>query len=105
MSAMTLSPQTTESLAERCETTAALLKNLAHPLRLQLLCYLAAGEKSVGDLEALSSASQSLVSQYLARMRRENLVQCRKDGKFVWYSVADPKVLQLIRALHRIFCP
>ena len=105
MSALTLSPQTTESLAERCETTAALLKNLAHSLRLQLLCHLAAGEKSVGDLEALSGASQSLVSQFLARMRRENLVQCRKEGKFVWYSVADPKVLQLIRALHRIFCP
>jgi len=91
-------------LVERCETTAQLLKALAHPQRLQILCHLASGEKAVGELETLCGASQSAVSQFLARMRAEGLVASRRDEQFVFYRISDPKVFKLIGALHKIFC-
>jgi ArsR family transcriptional regulator, virulence genes transcriptional regulator len=93
------------AMAEQCESTAQVLKVLAHPQRLQLLCHLSEGERTVSDLERLCQASQSQLSQFLQRMKSEGLVSFRRDGKFVFYSVADPKVLKLIQALHKIFCP
>lgn len=91
-------------LAKKCESTAQVLKALAHPHRLALLCYLVSGEKTVGELEELCGASQSVVSQFLSRMKHEGLVASRKEGLFVRYRVADPRVLKMIEALQRIFC-
>lgn len=92
-------------LLDRCETTAQILKALAHPRRLEILCHLTDGEKSVGDLELLCGASQSAVSQFLARMKAEGLVTARRDDRYVLYKIADAKIFQLIAALHKIFCP
>ena len=92
-------------LVENCESTAKLLKSLAHPQRLQILCHLSESDKTVGELESLCGASQSAVSQFLGRMKSDGLVGSKREGQFVSYSVADPKVLQLIRALHKIFSP
>ncbi|MBI5208444.1 MAG: winged helix-turn-helix transcriptional regulator [Elusimicrobia bacterium] len=89
----------------RCESAARSLKLLAHPQRLRILCHLADGEKTVRDLEALCGASQSLVSQSLARMRSEGLVACRRRGQFVAYHIEDPRILKLIVSLHEVFCP
>lgn len=89
----------------QCESTAKTLKLLAHPKRLQLLCVLSAGEKSVSELEVLCETSQSQLSQFLQRMRSEGLVAARREGKFVVYRIGDPKVEKLIKALHKIFCP
>jgi DNA-binding transcriptional ArsR family regulator len=92
-------------LLDHCETTAQILKALAHPQRLEILCHLTDGEKSVGDLEQLCGASQSAVSQFLARMKAEGLVAARRDDRYVFYKIANPKIFQLIEALHRIYCP
>jgi ArsR family transcriptional regulator len=93
------------AMAEQCESTSAILKSLAHPQRLQILCFLSERERTVSELENLCGASQSLVSQFLQRMKGEGLVESRREGKFVHYSIANPKVLKLIQALHRIFRP
>ena len=84
---------------------AQLLKALANENRLQVLCLLAEGERSVGDINALLDLSQSALSQHLAVLRAEGLVQTRRESQSVYYSVATGPVHQLIRTLHDIYCP
>jgi DNA-binding transcriptional ArsR family regulator len=96
---------TTRAMAEQCESTSKVLKALAHPQRLLLLCHLSEKDHTVSELESLCEASQSLLSQFLQRMKSEGLVESRREGKFVYYSIANPKILKLVRALHKIFCP
>jgi len=69
-------------------------KTLAHPLRLAILHSLKQGEKTVNDLTQLTGASQSNVSQHLAKMRQRDIVLTRKDGSNVYYRVASPKISQ-----------
>jgi ArsR family transcriptional regulator len=91
-------------LRRRSEGVAALLKQLSHPQRLLILCSMAEGEKSVGEIEAACGASQSAVSQFLKGMRLEGLIEFRREGKQVFYKIVDKKVLELIKALYLIFC-
>ena len=91
-------------MAARSEAAARLLKQLAHPRRLRLLCGLAEGEKTVGQLERLCGVSQSQASQFLGRLRAQGLVAARREGRFVAYRIAQPRLRRLMRALHRIFC-
>ncbi|MCR8725058.1 ArsR/SmtB family transcription factor [Frigidibacter sp. ROC022] len=83
---------------------AALLKALAHPQRLMLLCHLGQGERNVTELEALLDARQAAVSQQLARLREEGLVQARRDGKAVYYALADDNVRRVIATLYELYC-
>ncbi len=69
-------------------------KTLAHPLRLAILHSLKQGEKTVNDLIHLTGASQSNISQHLAKMRQRDIVLTRKDGSNVYYRVASPKISQ-----------
>lgn len=83
----------------------AVLRALANEDRLLLLCQLAHGERSVGDLEELLGLHQPTLSQQLGVLRNEGLVTTRRDGKRVHYSIADPKVLVLLAALYQLYCP
>jgi DNA-binding transcriptional ArsR family regulator len=94
-----------EDLTANCEQTSKLLKSLAHPQRLQVLCLLSQGRKTVGELESLCRVSQSSASQFLARLKSEGLITSERQGQFVYYRILDVRVLKLIRALHKIFCP
>ena len=91
-------------MRENCANIAQIMKALAHPQRLMLLCHLSTGEKTVGELEELCGISQSQVSQFLARLKLEGIVASKKRGLFVAYEIADKKVTVLISALHRIYC-
>nr|WP_244615007.1 metalloregulator ArsR/SmtB family transcription factor [Pukyongiella litopenaei] len=82
---------------------AAFLKTLAHEGRLMILCYLYDGERSVGELEALLGLRQAAVSQLLARLRDADLVRTRREGKTIFYSLADPAVAQVIDLLHALY--
>lgn len=88
---------------QRCEQTAPILKLLAHPRRLFVLCILADGEFTVGELEKRSELSQSLLSQFLAKMRSLGLVTSRKEGRFSLYRIADARIEKLIKTMHGIF--
>jgi DNA-binding transcriptional ArsR family regulator len=81
------------------------LRALANPERLLLLCQLSQGEKSVGELEALVGISQPTLSQQLGVLRTEGLVNTRREGKYIYYSVHDPKVLTLLTCLYDLYCP
>lgn len=96
--------KTTYPLIEQCESAARVLKALAHPQRLQILCLLSEGEMAVKELERRCEASQSAISQFLSKMKSEGLVASRRDGNFVHYRISDPKVKKLIQAMHKIFC-
>ena len=82
---------------------AEFFKTLAHPARLAILDHLRAGGKSVNELQALLDADQSTISQQLARLRNGNLVDTRKDGTTVYYSVRDPMIFQLMDVAREIF--
>lgn len=83
---------------------AAFLKALAHEGRLMILCHLNQGEKSVTELEKLLSQRQAAVSQQLARLRMEGLVKHRRDGKTIYYSLADDRTRRTIALLYDMFC-
>jgi DNA-binding transcriptional ArsR family regulator len=80
------------------------LKALSHEARLVILCLLVEGEKSVAEIEGMLSLRQPAVSQQLARLRADDLVQTRRDGKNIYYSLARPEVRDIIAALHAAFC-
>jgi len=82
---------------------AEFFKTLAHPARLAILDHLRTGEKSVNELQALLEADQSTISQQLARLRSGSLVDTRKEGTSVYYSVRDPMIFQLMDVAREIF--
>ncbi len=92
-------------LLEQARAASEFLKAFAHEKRLVILCLLIEGEKSVSELEKLLDLSQPSVSQQLARLRADDLVDVRRDGKNVYYSLARPEVRELITVLHSMFCP
>ena len=80
------------------------LKALSHEARLVILCLLVDGEKSVTEIEQTLSLRQPAVSQQLARLRADGLVDTRRDGKNVYYTLAKDEVRDVIMALHAAFC-
>lgn len=95
---------TNENFADHCEAVSNLLKAIAHPQRLKILCRLVDGEASVAELERYCGASQSSVSQYLGKMRAEKLLRTRREGKQIFYSIESQELLKMMKAMQKIFC-
>lgn len=83
---------------------AAFLKQLASPARLTILCELAQGERSVGELEGVVGLSQSALSQHLAKLRAAKLVATRRESQTIYYTLADAGVNKIIGALYDLYC-
>jgi DNA-binding transcriptional ArsR family regulator len=81
------------------------LKLLANEDRLLLLCQLSLGEMCVGDLEERLDIRQPTLSQQLGVLRSEGVVATRREGKNIFYSVADPALLEVLAVLYRLYCP
>jgi len=92
------------ALIASAQEASGFLKALAHEARLLILCLLIEEEKSVTTIEEMLSLRQPVVSQQLARLRADGLVETRREGKNVFYSLARPEVREVIGALHRAFC-
>jgi DNA-binding transcriptional ArsR family regulator len=84
------------------EAKADLFRALAHPARIRALEVLAEGEVSVGALQPLVGIESSYLSQQLGILRRSGLVTARKDGSQVFYSVADPQLIELLGVAKRV---
>ena len=82
-----------------------MMKTLGHPGRLMILCNLAEGERSVGELAVDLQMPQSSLSQHLMRMRSEGLVETRRESQSVYYRLIDGDTKKVIKALYCIFCP
>ena len=89
---------------DKGEQVADTLKIISHPYRLMILCLLVDGAKTVGELEQMSGASQSSVSQYLGKMKSEGLVTAEREGQFMHYEIANSDLKKLIKSLHKIYC-
>ena len=83
---------------------AELLKAMSNPSRLIVLCQLAEGEKSVGELERVIHLGQSALSQHLAVLRRGNIVTTRRSGQTIYYSLAGSEAPAVLSALYQVFC-
>jgi DNA-binding transcriptional ArsR family regulator len=89
-----------EMASHACE----LLKAMSNEWRLMILCHLSEGEKTVGELQRLLGLSQSALSQHLAVLRREKIVQSRKHAQSVSYSLSGDEATMVMATLHDVFC-
>lgn len=94
----------TERMAANAAEAARFLRALAHDGRLTVLCGLAEGERSVGELQRLVPLSQSALSQHLAVLRREGLVATRREAQSIHYRLADERVRRVVPVLYELFC-
>ncbi|HET6520325.1 MAG TPA: metalloregulator ArsR/SmtB family transcription factor [Geminicoccaceae bacterium] len=95
---------TPSDMVASAHRASALLKALANPDRLVILCHLAEGEKTVTELGGLLELRQPTLSQQLARLRADDLVQTRRDGKNIYYSLASPEATRVIGLLYELYC-
>jgi DNA-binding transcriptional ArsR family regulator len=93
-----------DGLIGNAQRASDMMKALSHEARLVILCLLAEGERSVGEIERVLQLRQPAVSQQLARLRAEGMVKTRREGKNIYYSLARTEVREVIGALHRAFC-
>lgn len=99
-----LSSSLSNAILERCNDVSEVFGSLSHPVRLKILCQLLERDRGVNELTEFCGISQSAMSQFLNRMKAEKIVDSRKDGTRVFYRIADPKLVSLLRAVKRIYC-
>lgn len=101
-SSVSIDPEVLRGAAGRAVVA---LKLLANEDRLLLLCQLSQGEMCVSDLEQKLGIHQPTLSQQLGVLRNEGVVNTRREGKNIFYSVADPAMLEILSVLYRLYCP
>lgn len=92
------------TLRQNAEDASQLLKIIANPHRLMILCTLIDGELSVGELNSRIDISQSTLSQHLAILRQSGHVQTRREAQTIYYSLHSREVELLMDCLYKIFC-
>ncbi|MDA8229838.1 MAG: metalloregulator ArsR/SmtB family transcription factor [Magnetospirillum sp.] len=93
-----------DRLHDSARRASTLLKAMSNEHRLMILCQLLHGEKSVGELERVIGLSQSALSQHLARLRRDSLVQTRRQAQTIYYSLVGNEAYAVIRTLYALYC-
>ncbi|WP_323785873.1 metalloregulator ArsR/SmtB family transcription factor [Thalassovita sp.] len=99
-----ISEEEMDLMVDNATTASNFLKAVSHEGRLMILCHLVTGEKSVTELEDLLSARQAAVSQQLSRLRLEGLVVPRRDGKAIYYRLADDRPRRILELVYELFC-
>ncbi len=93
-----------KTLETRAGEAARFLEALANPRRLMILCELAEGERSVGELVKAVGLQQAALSQHLARLREQNIVATRRVSQMIYYRIASPTAISVINTLADAFC-
>jgi ArsR family transcriptional regulator len=93
-----------DNMVDNATKASNFLKAISHEGRLMILCHLVTGEKSVTELEELLSARQAAVSQQLSRLRLEGLVIPRREGKAIYYRLADDRPRRILEVVYELFC-
>lgn len=93
-----------QQMSQSAGRASALMKTLGHRDRLMILCHLAGGEKSVGQIADLLEISQSPLSQHLSRMRKEGLVETRREAQTIFYSLKSGEAARIVEVLYELFC-
>lgn len=94
----------TDEMPARAGEVADFLKGLASPHRLLILCALSKGEKSVGALMADTGIAQTSMSQHLAKLKEEKIVDFRREHRTLYYFIDHPAVMELMAVLYMHFC-
>ena len=90
---------------ESITTIAALLKSMAHPIRLEILCRLRDGECTVAELQASIQTTDGNLSQHLAVLRNQGIIACRREANYLYNRISDLRVSELIHCLQHLYCP
>ncbi len=90
---------------EDVEHVAALLKTMAHPIRMRILCLLQDREMTVGELRDDVKTTNANVSQHLTILRNKNIISSRKVANYIYNKIADQRIVALITAMKDLFCP
>jgi DNA-binding transcriptional ArsR family regulator len=93
-----------DTMRRNASDAVSLLKGLANESRLMIVCVLAEGELSVGQLNQRIKLSQSALSQHLAVLREQGLVQTRRESQTIYYRLADSAAIDIIGLLHDVYC-
>jgi len=93
-----------DAMQESASEAVTLLKGLANESRLMIMCVLAEGEHSVGDLNKRIKLSQSALSQHLAVLRDQGMVNTRRESQTIYYRLADSPAMNVIGLLHDVYC-
>jgi len=93
-----------DDMQQNAQAASQLLKSLANPSRLMVLCNIVKQERTVGELEKLIGLSQSSLSQHLSRLRYEGIVECRREGQNAYYSLKDEGARRVLEVLYGIYC-
>lgn len=93
-----------DRMMQNAKRTSEFLKSLSHPLRLVILCRLVEGEANVGQLEAKAGLPQAIVSKQLANLRAAGLVEFRREGREIYYSLSHDHTRRILMALYDEFC-
>jgi len=93
-----------EQMAQSADRASNLMKTLGHKDRLMILCQLADGEKSVGQIAELLEISQSPLSQHLSRMRKEGLVVTRREAQTIYYTLKSGEASRIVEVLYELYC-
>jgi ArsR family transcriptional regulator len=93
-----------EQLRQAAGQACGLLKVLANPDRLLLLCQMTQGEYCVGELEEMTGIRQPTLSQQLTVLRDEDMVATRREGKQIYYRIASQEALAVMTVLHALYC-
>jgi ArsR family transcriptional regulator, virulence genes transcriptional regulator len=96
---------TMKDMLQQSSQAALFLKALSNENRLMILCHLLDKELSVTALNEKLPLSQSALSQHLAILRKDGLVNTRRESQTIFYMIGDSRVKELIQTLHKLFCP
>jgi len=91
-------------LEEKVEEVSVLIKSIAHPLRLKILCLLQDRELTVGEIREVVQTTNANVSQHLTIMRNQGIIVARKNANFIYNRIADERVVELINTMQNLFC-
>jgi DNA-binding transcriptional ArsR family regulator len=89
---------------DQVDIVTEILKSIAHPIRMKILCFLMDGEKNVGEIEQQFGSTISNISQHLTVLRKADIIDRRKEANFMFYSIKDNNILKLMETLKNNFC-
>jgi ArsR family transcriptional regulator, virulence genes transcriptional regulator len=93
-----------EAMKNGADLASELLKSLSNRHRLLILCRLADGEHSVGQLAEFLEIRDSTVSQHLALLRRDRIISGRRDGQTIWYRIESEPARAIVKTLYESYC-
>ncbi|WP_411686783.1 ArsR/SmtB family transcription factor [Acinetobacter indicus] len=91
-------------MRDSAETVVTILKSLANTDRLLILCHLSQQELNVSQIEEITQIRQPTLSQQLMMLRKSDVVNTRRDGKQIYYTIKDPKLVEVLSTLYRLYC-